>query len=115
MTATERKHVNPIIVLMGILFLAMGLTFLVDSGSYERDGRLVIPGSYQTLEKDRSISNLFAVGEQAADGKVRPVSFVGTLMTIPVGLERMAGLIFMVLIIGGWAAYAVTCTYWCPH
>ncbi len=101
MTARERKHVNPIIVLMGILFLAMGLTFLVDSGSYERDGRLVIPGSYQTLEKDRSITNLFAVGEHADDGKVRPVGFVATLMTIPVGLERMAGLIFMVLIIGG--------------
>jgi uncharacterized ion transporter superfamily protein YfcC len=101
MAAREQKHVNPIIVLMGILFLAMGLTYLVDSGSYEREGRLVVPGSYQTLEKDRSLGTLFAVGQHADDGKVRPVSFVSTLMTVPIGLERMAGLIFMVLIIGG--------------
>lgn len=100
------KHTNPIIVLLGILVLAALLTYLVDSGSYQRDGRLVIPDSYTVIDKDRSLSNLFSLHTgvpESADGQeiARPVSVVGTLMSIPTGLERMAGLIFMVLLIGG--------------
>ncbi|MDO9475906.1 MAG: AbgT family transporter [Pseudohongiella sp.] len=100
------KQTNPIIVLMGILVLAMLLTYLVDSGSYQRDGRLVVPDSYTVLEKDRSLSNLFSLHSglpESDNGELiaRPVSVVGTLMSIPTGLERMAGLIFMVLLIGG--------------
>jgi len=52
-TGRIAQHVNPIVVMIGILLLATALTYLVDSGRYERDGRLVIPGSYQLLEKDR--------------------------------------------------------------
>tara|TARA_R110001592_G_scaffold5923_3_gene32268 strand:+ start:103 stop:1500 length:1398 start_codon:yes stop_codon:yes gene_type:complete len=95
------KHTNPIIVLLGILVLAMLLTYVVESGNYERDGRLVVPGSYEVIEKDSSLSNLFSLHTETAEGTARPVSVVGTLMSIPVGLERMAGLIFMVLLIGG--------------
>tara|TARA_R110002072_G_scaffold1559_4_gene12915 strand:+ start:9267 stop:10682 length:1416 start_codon:yes stop_codon:yes gene_type:complete len=101
------KQTNPIIVLLGILALAALLTYLVDSGSYQRDGRLVVPDSYSVIEKDRSVTNLFELhtgpAEPAADGSLtaRPVSIVGTLSAIPTGLERMSGLIFMVLLIGG--------------
>jgi len=94
------RHVNPIVVMIGILLLATALTYLVDSGEFRRDGGLVIPGSYQTLEKDRSPASLFAVPDRAAP-TVQPVSLIGTALAIPEGLERMAGLIFMVLIIGG--------------
>ena len=97
----EGKPANPIIVLLGILLLATALTYFVDSGSYQRDGRLVVPGTYQALEKDRSPAQLFDWGRETAPGQARPVSLIGTLMAIPAGLERMAGLIFMVLIIGG--------------
>lgn len=95
------KHTNPIIVLLGILLLAMLLTYVVDSGNYERDGRLVVPGSYEVIEKDSSLTNLFSLHTETPEGTARPVSVVGTLMSIPTGLERMAGLIFMVLLIGG--------------
>lgn len=98
---TLSKHTNPIIVLLGILLLAMALTYVVESGNYERDGRLVVPGSYEVIEKDSSLTNLFSLHTETAEGSARPVSLVGTLMSIPVGLERMAGLIFMVLLIGG--------------
>jgi uncharacterized ion transporter superfamily protein YfcC len=94
------QHMNPIVIMIGILLLATGLTYIVDSGAFERDGRLVVPGSYQPLEKDASLLDLFAV-RSADQGEVAPVSLVGTALAIPVGLERMAGLIFMVLIIGG--------------
>ncbi|MDP2283783.1 MAG: AbgT family transporter [Pseudohongiella sp.] len=100
------KQTNPIIVLLGILMLATLLTYLVDSGSYQRDGRLVVPDSYTVIEKDRSLSNLFSLhtgmpASENGQATARPVSVVGTLMSIPTGLERMAGLIFMVLLIGG--------------
>ena len=94
------RHVNPIVIMLGILLLATALTYFVDSGEYARDGRLVIPDSYRPLDKDRSPAGLFALAG-AEPGEARPVSLLGTLLAIPAGLDRMAGLIFMVLIIGG--------------
>jgi uncharacterized ion transporter superfamily protein YfcC len=105
MTSDQKNHesrsVSPVIVMLGILLLAMGMTYLVDSGSYQRDGKLVIPGTYQTLEKDASLTHLFDAGHAQASSEAKPVSLIGAALTIPKGLERMAGLIFMVLIIGG--------------
>jgi uncharacterized ion transporter superfamily protein YfcC len=90
-----------VIVLLGILLVATALTYLVESGAYQREGRLVVPDSYQTLEKDRSLSHLFDTSRERTPGVAKPVSLIDTLMAIPEGLERMAGLIFMVLMIGG--------------
>lgn len=100
-TKKNNGHVNPIIVLLGILLLATAMTYFVESGSYERDGRLVIPGTYTSIEKDSSPLNLFRVGHGDDSGTLRPVSLIGTVSAIPAGLVRMSGLIFMVLIIGG--------------
>ncbi|MGA1730967.1 MAG: YfcC family protein [Steroidobacteraceae bacterium] len=98
---TTGKGVSPIIVLLGILLLATALTYLVESGSYQRDGKLVVPGTYQTLEKSRSPLQLLDVGQDAEAVGAQPVGLVDTLLAIPQGLKRMADLIFMVLIIGG--------------
>ncbi len=102
-TETDRKsrQTNPVVVLLGILALATALTYMVESGSYQRDGKLVVPGTYQVLDKDPSLVHLFDVGQETAPGSARPVSLIGALLAIPIGLERMAGLIFMVLMIGG--------------
>tara|TARA_R110002153_G_scaffold25502_2_gene80711 strand:+ start:2099 stop:3523 length:1425 start_codon:yes stop_codon:yes gene_type:complete len=97
----EHKTINPIIILLGILIFAMFLTYVVDSGSYQREGKLVVPNSYQTLDKDSSLSNLFNTHTIDDENSAQPVSLIGLLLTIPEGLERGAGLIFMVLIIGG--------------
>ncbi|MFU8783686.1 YfcC family protein [Aliidiomarina sp.] len=95
----ERKGSNPIIILMSILLLAAALTYWVGSGEFARDGNLVVPGSFQSVEKDRSISNLWRVSDSA--DVAQPVSIIQIAMAIPLGLERGANLIFMVLIIGG--------------
>lgn len=88
--------------MLGILALALVMTWIVDSGAYQRDGKLVVPGSYQTLEKDRSIQNLWQPRRaESSLGSAQPVGLITALMAIPAGLERMSGLIFMVLIIGG--------------
>jgi uncharacterized ion transporter superfamily protein YfcC len=100
-TMPEHKTINPIIILLGILLFAMLLTYVIDSGSYQRDGKRVVPNSYQTLDKDSSLSNLFNTHTIDDENIAQPVSLIGVLLTIPEGLERGAGLIFMVLIIGG--------------
>lgn len=98
---SESRQVNPIIVMLVILALAVGLTYLVDSGQYQREGKLVVPGTYQTLEKNKSPAQLFSTSHQPPAGQAQPVSITGAFLAIPAGLTRMAGLIFMVLIIGG--------------
>ena len=97
----ESRGTSPVIVLLGILLLATALTYLVESGRYERDGRLVVPGTYQVLEKDASPSHLLDTTRVETPDRAHPVSLAGALLAIPKGLERMAGLIFMVLMIGG--------------
>jgi uncharacterized ion transporter superfamily protein YfcC len=95
------RGTSPVIVLLGILLLATALTYLVESGRYQREGRLVVPGTYQVLDKDPSPVHLLDTGGAVAAGEARPVSLIGALLAIPKGLARMAGLIFMVLMIGG--------------
>jgi uncharacterized ion transporter superfamily protein YfcC len=97
----ESRGTSPVIVLLGILLLATALTYLVESGRYERDGRLVVPGTYQVLEKDASPAHLLDTTRVETPDRAHPVSLAGALLAIPKGLERMAGLIFMVLMIGG--------------
>ncbi|TNE60925.1 MAG: YfcC family protein [Alphaproteobacteria bacterium] len=98
-TTEKRKTSNPVVILLGILFLAAALTYFVDSGAYKRADGHVVPGSFETIEKDKSPANI--IRTDRAPGVAYPVSFSETLMAIPEGLERSAGLIFMVLIIGG--------------
>ncbi|GHF17464.1 hypothetical protein GCM10017044_09800 [Kordiimonas sediminis] len=96
----KKGGTNPIVILLGILFFASFLTYFIPSGEYARDGKLVVPGSYHTIEKETSPSALFALGPHS-ETEASPVSLIETLLAIPEGLERSGGLIFMVLIIGG--------------
>ncbi len=99
-TATAKRATNPVIILLSILLLATLLTWLIGSGTFQREERLVIPDSFEYIEKDRSIIGvIFPVGTEAETAA--PVSLAQTLMAIPAGLERGANLIFMVLVIGG--------------
>lgn len=95
----QHKGNNPIIILLSILLLAGALTYLVGAGSFERDGNLVVPGSFQSQVKDNSLANLWRVTDDPT--QAQPVSAIQLLLAIPQGLERGANLIFMVLIIGG--------------
>jgi hypothetical protein len=79
-TSLTGRHVNPIIIMLGILLLAMGMTYLFESGEYQRDGRLVIPGTYQTLEKDPSFADLFKMAHEPAPGRAHAVSLSGAFL-----------------------------------
>lgn len=92
---------HPLVVLLIILVLAGALTYLFDSGSYQRENGLVVPGSYQTIPKDSSLKQLFSSVADNLEGTASPVGVVDLLLAIPEGLQKGGGLIFMVLVIGG--------------
>lgn len=98
---TPKKTMNPIVILLGILVLASALSYLIDSGIYQREDGLVVPGSYQMIEKTMSLASVVAFPESTESSTAHPVGFPAMLLAIPEGMERSAGLIFMVLIIGG--------------
>ena len=95
----KKNHTSPVVILLGIVFLACGLTYVVDSGQYQRENGVVVPGTYETIDKSRSPANLLRL-EPAGD-EVRPVSIIETFLSIPKGFQKLSGLIFMVLVIGG--------------
>ncbi|KIY42381.1 C4-dicarboxylate ABC transporter [Pseudomonas sp. 10-1B] len=96
------KQLNPALILLSIVFMALAFTYFVDSGQFERKDIAVIPGSYQTLQKDSGLTQLFSVEPRVANAEVaRPVSLLEAFTAIPQGIEKRAGLIFMVLFIGG--------------
>lgn len=92
---------HPLVVLLFILLLAGALTYLFESGSYQREDGLVIPGSYQTIPKDSSLMQLFGSVADNPAGTASPVGLVDLLLAVPEGLQKGGGLIFMVLVIGG--------------
>ena len=97
-----RKQVNPAIILLSIVLLAVAFTYVVNSGKFQRVNGQVTTGSYQVLEKDHSLAQLFSIEpRKATDTVARPVSLVEGFMAIPQGIEKRAALIFMVLFIGG--------------
>ena len=95
------KTINPLVILLGILLFAMGMTYFIQSGSYQRDGKLVIPGSYEVIEKQISPVDLLRTNSVQEEKGAHPVSLIATAEAIPKGFEKTADLIFMVLIIGG--------------
>lgn len=98
----KRKPVNPAIILLSIILLAVAFTYVVNSGTFQRQKNLVVPGSYQVLEKNHSPMQLFSLEPRKANETVaRPVSLIEGFMAIPQGIEKRAALIFMVLFIGG--------------
>jgi uncharacterized ion transporter superfamily protein YfcC len=105
MTESAEKtavHTSPVVILLGIVLLATALTYLVDSGRYERIDGAVVPGSYAAIDKERSIGNLLRTTPMnSEDGVASPASLVDTFLSVPKGMQRLSGLIFMVLIIGG--------------
>lgn len=102
MSKTTTGPVNPAIVLLAIVFLSTVMTYLVDSGKYERLGSKVVPNTYNVVQKDSSFKQLFSLTPRDAKSTdASPVSLVETFVAIPQAIEKRSGLIFMVLFIGG--------------
>lgn len=79
---------HPLVLLVGFILLAVGLSYVLPAGHFERrkdaaTGReVVVPGSYQRVE-------------------ATPVSPLEALTAIPKGLQDAADVIFLVFLAGG--------------
>ena len=94
-------------LLTGVILFCSVMTYLVPAGEYQREERtaagltrtMVVPGTYEQLEKNFSFKGLF-LGDKV-EGKASPVSFLQFLSAIPRGLEKTADIIFFIFVIGG--------------
>lgn len=84
----ELKAINPMLFLVAIIIIVAIASYLVPAGSYDRvydpvtDRDLVDPASYHLVEKS-------------------PTTVFGLLMSVTLGMQNAAYIIFFLLIIGG--------------
>ncbi len=95
----KKGHLNPVIILLSVVLVAVLMTYFFDSGQFQRDGKLIIPGTYQVIEKSVSPLNLFGIYPDNTDAEA--VSLLDALVSIPQAISKRSGMIFMVLFIGG--------------
>lgn len=81
----ELKALNPMLFLVAILLIVTVASYIVPAGSYDRvlvgEQEVVDPNSYHTVEKS-------------------PISLFSLLMSVTLGMQRGAAIIFFLLIIG---------------
>ena len=94
-------------LLTGVVFVCSLLTWIVPSGEFERERRLVggsdrtmvVAGTYETVPKHLSARGLIITDPEP--GFVSPVGLEGFLSAIPRGMIAAADIIFFIFIIGG--------------
>ncbi|MFI5335372.1 MAG: YfcC family protein [Opitutales bacterium] len=101
-TPAQRRpwSLDPVMMMVGALVVAIALTWLIPSGRFERTaGGLVRPGTYQIVPKEHSPAALLPSAQDHR--QVYPASPAAIVTAIPAGMERAAGLIFMIIALGG--------------
>lgn len=95
------------VLLTGIIFFCTILSYLVPSGTYQRDTitvggssrTVLIPDTYSKLTKHITVKAIF-LGDRK-DQEAAPVSLLEFITAIPRGMEAVSDIIFMIFIIGG--------------
>ncbi len=101
-TRPRRRMLHPVMMMLGVIIAALALTYMVDSGHYQRKGKLVVPGTYQVLAKTHNAGALLATSVPApTESRAAPASFISALNAVPRGMVKNSELIFMVMFIGG--------------
>lgn len=100
-----RRHtLDPVLIMLLAMLAAIAMTWIVPSGSFARSGKgdnaPVIAGTYAERAKPITWEAL-RPDHEAAPGLARPVSPLAVATAIPAGLSRSAGLIFMIMLLGG--------------
>jgi len=94
-------------LLTGVILFSSLLTWVIPSGSYERQEmevgvgtrNVIIPDSYEEVPKHYSVGAVFAA--EAPEGAATPVGIQGFLSAIPRGMEAAADIIFFIFVVGG--------------
>lgn len=98
----KSRMLHPVAMMLLIMLVAIGLTYILDSGQFQRHARLVIPGTYQLIAKERDLTALLAASPQVSSAeRAYPASLFSAMAAIPAGLAKSAPLVFMIMFIGG--------------
>ncbi|HWX02101.1 YfcC family protein [Collimonas sp.] len=96
------RMLHPVAMMLLIMLVAVGLTYILDSGQFQRQAKLVVPGTYQLIAKQRDLTSLLAASPAASNAQqAYPASLFSAMAAIPAGLAKSAPLIFMIMFIGG--------------
>lgn len=96
------KMLHPVVMMLWVLIAALVMTWFVDAGQFERQGKLVIPGTYHAVPKTGGIATLVAPAvTKSTPEHAAPASLVSVFVAVPNGLIKNAPLIFMVMFVGG--------------
>jgi len=96
------KMLHPIVMMICVLIAALAMTWLVNSGRFERHGKLVVPGTYHVVPKAAGIATLVAPAvSKSTPDQALPASIVSVFYAVPEGLVKNAPLIVMVMFVGG--------------
>lgn len=98
----KRRPLHPILIVLTILMAAAILTHFLPAGNFRRDGTVVIPGTYQQVEKVSGIPALLSrSAPQEGETPAKAAGIVAVFSAIPSGMTKSANLFFMVLFVGG--------------
>ena len=108
MRRPDFKVPHVFLLLAGVILVCVLLGYVVPSGEYQRraatieghERTLLVPGTYEHLDK-RVTTRSVLLGAEAGEGEAVPVGLHGYLTAIPRGLEKQAGIIFFIFVVGG--------------
>ena len=98
---------NPALMMLAIALIAAVLTYILPSGEYQRNGKMVVPSTYRVLEKEVSAHGILTSGGEKAQAaleaadKAAPVGLFDFFTAVPEGIAKQAALVIMVLFVGG--------------
>ena len=88
---------DSLVLIFAMIVLAQAATIVLPAGEFQRDGRAVVPGTYQRVQSPADEAGGWAATPAGRVLWVLPA----TLLAIPRGLEAAAEIIFFVFLIGG--------------
>jgi uncharacterized ion transporter superfamily protein YfcC len=91
---------DPVLMMLVVLALAIGLTWLVPSGAFVRKDHKVVPGTFHVVPKELSPRYLVE-SPPSTDQVAYPASILALATAQPAGMKQSAGLIFMIMFLGG--------------
>ncbi len=91
---------DPVLMMLVVLAIAIGLTWVVPSGAFDRKDRNVVPGTYHVVPKQRAPLYLIEP-EQSTGETAYPASLAALFTAQPAGMKQSSGLIFMIMFLGG--------------
>ena len=95
-------RLHPLLIMLAMMLVALLLTHLLPAGKFEHHGEMIVPGSYHLIPKVNGFTALFAPTAPAeTDSPARAAGLVALLTAIPAGIVRSAGLIVMLMFVGG--------------